>query len=62
MILFDCIMEAEKEHNYMKERYGDTDMEDEEILKILPEERKKEMASLKEDYIMQYEQYRVNWQ
>lgn len=62
--LFDYLLETwEKIYLFeMKERYGDTDMEDEEILKILPEERRKEMAALKEDYIMQYKKRSANWQ
>lgn len=62
--LFDYLLETwEKIYLFeMKERYGDTDMEDEEILKILPEGRRKEMAALREDYIMQYEKCSANWQ
>ena len=45
----------------MEEIYGNTEMSEEEVRKILPDERKKEMADIRKNYIMQYEQRSVNW-
>lgn len=61
--LFDYLLELwEKIYLFgMEEIYGDTEMSEEEVREILPDERKKEMADIRKDYIMQYEQCSVNW-
>lgn len=53
--LFDYLLEA------WEKIYGDTEMSEEELRKILPEERKQEMKDIRNAYIMQYKQYNVNW-
>lgn len=45
----------------MERLYGNTDMDEKEILKILPEERKKEMEAIRNEYIMKYESCQINW-
>lgn len=61
--LFDYLLELwEKIYLFeMEEIYGNTEMSEEEVRKILPDERKKEMADIRKNYIMQYEQRSVNW-
>lgn len=61
--LFDYLLETwEKIYLFeMQKLYGNTEMDEEEILKILPDERKKEMEGIRMDYIMQYEQCSINW-
>lgn len=61
--LFDYLLEAwEKIYLFEMEKiYGDTEMSEEELRKILPEERKQEMEDIRNAYIMQYKQYNVNW-
>ena len=54
--LFDYLLNTwENIYLYDMERlYGNTDMDEKEILKILPEERKKEMEAIRNEYIMKY--------
>ena len=61
--LFDYLLELwEKIYLFEMEKiYGNTEMGEEEVRKILPDERKKEMADIRKNYIMQYEQRSVNW-
>lgn len=61
--LFDYLLELwEKIYLFEMEKiYGNTEMSEEEVRKILPDERKKEMADIRKNYIMQYEQRSVNW-
>lgn len=61
--LFDYLLETwEKIYLFeMQKLYGNTEMDEEEILKILPDERKREMEGIRMDYIMQYEQCSINW-
>lgn len=61
--LFDYLLETwEKIYLFeMQKIYGNTEMDEEEILKLLPNERKKEMEDIRMDYIMQYEQCCINW-
>ena len=53
--LFDYLLET------WEKIYGSTEMSEEEIRDILPEERRKEMEKIRDGYIMQYETCRVNW-
>ena len=61
--LFDYLLNTwENIYLYDMERlYGNTDMDEKEILKILPEERKKEMEAIRNEYIMKYESCQINW-
>lgn len=61
--LFDYLLETwEKIYLFeMQKLYGNTEMDEEEILKLLPDERKREMEGIRMDYIMQYEQCSINW-
>lgn len=61
--LFEYLLETwEKIYLFEMEKiYGDTEMSEEDIRKILPEERKQEMEDIRNAYIMQYKQYSVNW-
>lgn len=61
--LFDYLLETwEKIYLFEMEKiYGSTEMSEEEIREILPEERREEMVKIRAGYIMQYESYMVNW-
>lgn len=61
--LFDYLLETwEKIYLFEMEKiYGSTEMNEEEIRKILPTECKKEMEKIRDGYIMQYEKCRGNW-
>lgn len=61
--LFDYLLKTwEKIYLFEMEKvYGSTEMSEEENREILPEERKKEMEKIRDEYIMQYEACRVNW-
>lgn len=61
--LFDYLLETwEKIYLFEMEKiYGSTEMSEEEIREILPEERRKEMGKIRDEYIMQYEKCRINW-
>ena len=61
--LFDYLLETwEKIYLFeMQKLYGNTEMDEEEILKFITEEQKKEMEDIRMDYIMQYEQCSINW-
>lgn len=61
--LFDYLLET-WENIYlfeMEKIYGSTEMSEEDIKEILPQERKKEMEKIREGYIMQYEECRASW-
>lgn len=61
--LFDYLLETwEKIYLFEMEKiYGDTEMSEEEIRKILPKERKQEMEEIRNGYILQYKQCRAKW-
>lgn len=61
--LFDYLLETwEKIYLFEMEKiYGSTEMSEEEIREILPEEGRKEMEKIRDGYIMQYEKCRINW-
>lgn len=61
--LFDYLLETwEKIYLFeMQKLYGNTEMDEEEILKFITEQQKKEMEDIRMDYIMQYEQCCINW-
>ena len=54
--LFDYLLSTwEKIYLYeVGSCYGNTELEEDEILEILPEEKKKEMEQIREGYIQQY--------
>lgn len=60
--LFDYLLETwEKIYLFEMEKiYGSTEMSEEEIREILPEEGRKEMEKIRDGYIMQYEKCRIN--
>lgn len=61
--LFDYLLVTwEKIYLFEMEKiYGNTEMSEEEIRKILPEERKQEMEAIRDAYLMQYEKRRKHW-
>lgn len=61
--LFDYLLETwEKIYLFeMQKLYGNTEMDEEDILKFITEQQKKEMEDIRMDYIMQYEQCCINW-
>lgn len=61
--LFDYLLETwEKIYLFeMQKLYGNTEMDEAEILKFIPEEQKKEMEDIRMDYVMQYEQCSIAW-
>lgn len=61
--LFDYLLETwEKIYLFEMEKiYGDTEMSEAEIRKILPKERKQEMDDIRNGYMLQYKQCRAKW-
>ena len=61
--LFDYVLDV-WENRYihkMKEKYGDTDLDDDEILAIMTQEDADQMKQIKNNYIMQYESCAICW-